>query len=282
MNSMQLVDMPASETDLTLSVCIDRAGDDGRPPFAVTRRTAVLAHGAGSSGDFVQRSFAAPLRAAGWRLVSYDLRGHGGSSPVRDPSRLGLDRHVQDLLAVAGRVGATLLGGVSMGAHAAVLAALDQRAPTELAGLLLALPAWTGKPEAVAAANGLQAAELRTVGTAAVLDRVCRDHPGWVADELASSWPTHDPIAFAAVLEALSVSSAPSVADLSQLRVPVGLVALDDDPMHPAAVAERWSRAIPNAALERVAFDAPAADRAVLGRAAMAAWQRAWELSASR
>ena len=86
---------------------------------------------------------------------------------------------------VADHVGATLLGGVSMGAHAAVLAALDDGAPAELAGLLLALPAWTGEPGVVAAANGVQAAELRAVGTAAVLERVCREHPGWVADELS-------------------------------------------------------------------------------------------------
>ncbi|HSP39195.1 MAG TPA: alpha/beta fold hydrolase [Frankiaceae bacterium] len=276
---MPVVDMPASETGVTLSVRIDRGGDDERPPLGESGRTAVLAHGAGSSGEFVQRAFGPPLRAAGWCLVSYDLRGHGRSSPVRDPARLGLDRHVQDLLTVADRVGATMLGGVSMGAHAAVLAALDQRAPPNLVGLLLALPAWTGEPEAVAAANAVQAAELRAVGTSAVLTRVCRDHPGWVADELAMSWPAHDQTAFASVLDALAMSSAPTDADLGQLPMPVGLVALDDDPMHPAAVAERWSRAIPRAELEHVGFDLPAGDRAVLGRAALAAWDRARSLS---
>jgi hypothetical protein len=64
------------------------------------------------------------------------------------------------------------------------------------------------------------------------------------------------------------------------VRVPTGIVALDDDPMHPAAVAELWSHRIPNAQLAHVPFEAPAADRAVLGRTALSVWRDA--LSASR
>jgi pimeloyl-ACP methyl ester carboxylesterase len=275
MNSMQVLDMPVSESHLTLSLTIDDAFPDGS-------RTAVLAHGAGSSADFVQRAFGAPLRSAGWRLVAYDLRGHGRSAPVTDPAQLQLADHVADLLAVAARTGATLLGGVSMGAHAAVSAALQPAAPRGLEGLLVALPAWTGAPDVVAAANAVQAAELRAVGVDAVLDRVCTDHPGWVADELATSWTHHDPAAFAAVLSALAASPGPTTAQLGRLQVPVGLVALDDDPMHPSAVADEWARLIPHAAVAHVAFSAPAPDRAVLGHAAVEAWRRARSLSGSR
>jgi pimeloyl-ACP methyl ester carboxylesterase len=169
-----------------------------------------------------------------------------------------------------------------MGAHAAVAAALDPAAPSLLAGLLLALPAWTGTPDVVAAANAVQAAELRAVGVQAVLDRVCTDHPGWVADELATSWPRHDPAAFTAVLSALAQSPGPTPEELGRLVVPVGLVALDDDPMHPSTVADEWARLIPHAAVEHVAFSAPATDRAVLGHAALDAWRRARSVSASR
>jgi pimeloyl-ACP methyl ester carboxylesterase len=280
MNSMQVLDMPGSEIAVTLSVRIDDLEGSGSGTGSRSAPTALIAHGAGSSGDFVQRAFAAPLRAAGWRLVSYDLRGHGNSTAVADEAALGLDRHVQDLLALAARTGATMLGGVSMGAHAAVLAALDATAPRDLAGLLLALPAWTGPPDLVAAANAVQAAELRAVGIAPVLDRIRRDHPGWVADELSGAWPGHDAAAFAAVLAALARSPGPSEAELARIAVPVGIVALDDDPMHPATVAEAWSRLIPRAGLERVAFDAPAADRSVLGSAALRAYRTV--VSASR
>lgn len=277
MNSMQASDMPGSEMDVTLSVCLDTVCLDtfpasGSAPAPDSAPTALIAHGAGSSGDFVRRAFGPPLRASGWRLASYDLRGHGASTPVTDESALTIDRHVADMLALARQTGATLLGGVSMGAHAAVLASLDPAAPPGLAGLLLTLPAWTGEPDLVATANAVQAAELRAVGTATVLERVCRDHPGWVADELAASWPQHDVAAFSAVLTALARSPGPTEAQLAQVPVPVGVVALDDDPMHPASVAELWSRRIPHAGFERLAFEAPAAERAVIGRAALAAW----------
>jgi pimeloyl-ACP methyl ester carboxylesterase len=279
MNSMQVVAMPGAETDITLSVELD----DERP--GAPAQIALLAHGAGSSADFVRRAFGGPLAAAGWRLASYDLRGHGRSTAVQDAARLDVAAHAADLSTLAERLGATLLGGVSIGAHAAVRAtSAASEADRVLArdGLLLALPAWTGAPDIVAAANAVQAAELARDGTAPVLDRICRDHPGWVADELAAAWPHHDVNSFVAVLRGLAASAAPTPAELRRIDVPVGLVALRDDPMHPADVAHRWAAALPRAVVAEVDFSAPEADRAVLGAAAITAWRRATQkLSAS-
>jgi pimeloyl-ACP methyl ester carboxylesterase len=268
---MQVIVMPGAETDITLKVTIDspEPRDSGSPP-----PTALIAHGAGSSGNFVRRAFADPLLGAGWRLISYDLRGHGASTPVDDPRRLELPSHVADLAGLAHLTGATLVGGVSMGAHAAVLTAIDADLP-DLAGLLLALPAWTGEPDLVAGANAVQAAELDAAGVDRVLQRIRRDHPGWVADELVAAWPLHVPAAFVAVLSGLARSAAPTPEQLQSVTVPAGLVALEDDPMHPAAVAERWRSFLPRAQLARLAFDAPAGDRSVLGRAALDAWTQA-------
>src|SRR4051812_27822086 len=206
MNSMQAVDMPGGEADVTLSVHIDGANGSGSVPAPRSSPTALIAHGAGSSGDFVRRAFGAPLQAAGWRLVSYDLRGHGASTPVTDEGALGLDRHVEDMVALARRTGATLLGGVSMGAHAAVLASLHPAAPPGLAGLLLTLPAGTGAPDVAPPATAVRAAGRRGVGRAPVPARVCRAHRGGVADERAGSCPRHDVAALSAVLAALARS----------------------------------------------------------------------------
>lgn len=276
--------MPGAEPDVTLAVTIDpprTSGSVGAPGIAL------IAHGAGSSAEFVRRAFGRPLRAAGWRLASYDLRGHGASTPVSDERQLDVRHHAADLAVLARALDAQLLGGVSMGAHAAVLAATGsaERGPIApaAAGLLLTLPAWTGEPDVVAAANAVQAAELAELGVEPVLHRICRDHPGWVADELAQAWPGHRPESFVAVLRALARSPGPAPEQLCRLRVPVGVVALRDDPMHPAAVARRWAGLIPGAVLAEVDFAAPTADRSVLGAAAITAWRRSgMGLSASR
>jgi pimeloyl-ACP methyl ester carboxylesterase len=284
MNSMQALVMPGAEADVTLSVTIDDAATGGS---VEEREIALIAHGAGSSADFVRRAFGPPLAAGGFRLASYDLRAHGDSSRIHDPDRLQLRQHAADLAVLAERLGARLLGGISLGAHAAVRAALSVQAalmartaprsaePDRLVGLLLVMPAWTGDPDAVAAANAVQAAELAAVGTSAVLRRIGEDHPGWVADELAAAWPRHDPESFVAALRGLARSAAPAVDELARIEVPVGVVALRDDPMHPATVAHRWAEALPRAVLAEVEFAAPATDRSVLGAAAVTAWRRA-------
>lgn len=230
--------------------------------------TALFAHGAGSDAGFVLRAFAGPLTAAGWRVAAVDLRGHAASTPVRDPCLLLPEHHGADLDRVAEVLEASLVGGVSMGAHAAVLAALRrQQRGQPLRAVALVMPAWTGPPGLVAAANVLQAQEIEQVGLRASLARIVSEHPGWVADELAGSWPLHDPAAFAAVLRALGTAPAPEEHQLAALACPAVVVALDDDPLHPSAVAEHWADLLPDATLVRVSQHDVGADRETLGRA---------------
>jgi hypothetical protein len=55
----------------------------------------------------------------------------------------------------------------------------------------------------------------------------------------------------------------------------VGIAALVDDPVHPLATARAWARALPRAAVRTTTIAALGADPAVLGRAALRAWQEA-------
>ncbi len=139
-----------------------------------------------------------------------------------------------------------------------------------LAGLLLALPAWTGPPGAVAAATGAAADQVDRLGVAGALAAARAGGVGWVADELAAAWPAYGDL-LAPTLRAAARSAGPSAAELAALAVPVGLVAFADDPLHPLAVAEEWAALLPRAALRCLRLADLAADRAPLGTAARAA-----------
>lgn len=243
-----------SVNDVTLSV-----SERGDPSAAAT----VIAHGAGSSADFALRVFA-PLPG---RLVAYDLRGHGNSTPIRDESLLRMDAHVADLAAVVTAVSARTVAGLSLGGHAVACWAADR----DLDAVLIGMPGWLGPPDAVAGANARQAAELAELGTEGSLRRIRRHAPAWVVDELEASWRRHDPAALQAVLRTLARSPAPSVDMLRAVRAPAAVVALADDPLHPVGVARRWARALPRGAYGEVTLDEMAHDRGALGRAAAAA-----------
>ena len=62
---------------------------------------------------------------------------------------------------------------------------------------------------------------------------------------------------------------------MSGARVPVGVVALLGDAVHPVPVARTWHASLPRGALRIIGLDAFGADPAALGRAAVDGWERA-------
>lgn len=230
---------------------------------------AVLLPGSGSSADFIRRAFGAPLAGAGYRLVAPQPRPGAG---VVVSTAAVLD-------AAVCRHRVALVGGVSLGAHVAVRWAAGPAAARpgtdRLAGLLLALPAWTGPPGAVAAASAVAATAVERHGTAAAL-RVASAAGGqrWVIDELAAAWPRYG-ADLAATLRATAAAPGPDPAELRRLDVPVGLVGFRDDPMHPAAVTEEWAALLPRCRVEWLDLADLATDRSRLGAAALRAWQLA-------
>jgi pimeloyl-ACP methyl ester carboxylesterase len=212
-------------------------------------RYAVLLPGSGSSVDFITRAFGGPLADNG-----YVLR-------VVPQSLAALDEAVD-------RWSPALVGGVSLGAHLAArwAAGVGRR----VGGLLLALPAWTGPPGEVAAASAYAAARVDQLGTPGALAEAARHAEPWVARELAAAWPAYGD-ALAATLRETAASHGPTAEQLRAVDVPAGVVAFRDDPLHPLAVAREWAALIPRARLVTLALADPAADRSVLGRAALAA-----------
>jgi hypothetical protein len=226
---------------------------------------AVVLPGSGSDEVFVRSVFAEPLRAVGIALEAVAPRH---AHDVVEGYRAELD-------AALDTPGPLLVGGISLGAHVAASWAARRRtaAGPRLAGLLLALPAWTGPAGDAAAALAARAtsAQARTDGVAAAVAAAGTGSPPWLAAELARAWPRYGS-GLAAALDAAAAEPAPDAAALRSLAVPAGIAALVDDPVHPLAVAEHWRGLLPRAALLSAPLAAFGADPAVLGRAAVLAW----------
>jgi pimeloyl-ACP methyl ester carboxylesterase len=221
-----------------------------------------LLPGTGSDDDYVYRAFSGAFEAAGAVVVA--------AKP--DPEQL-----VSGYLAVldgAACRGPIVAGGVSIGAAVATTWALAH--PDDVVAVLAALPAWTGAPDdAPAAVSARQTAfVLRRDGLAAASADLRATSPRWLGDELTRSWAGQWPGLPAAMEEAASFV-APTEAELAQLRVPMGIGAAVDDPIHPLDVAVRWAAAVPVAAVRTVTLDELGADPGCLGAACLAALQQA-------
>lgn len=252
----------------------------------------VVAHGVGSSARFVVDAFAEAAAAAGCRLVAYDLRGHGRSGPAQDVADHALALHVADLAAVAETVEASIVGGVSLGAHVAITLCAERLMgkgndlsevvtlhDPALEGLLVALPAWSGHAEPGEGPHAAVAAEIREVGLVGALERATSDPavPAWLGELLRRDWTAADRMSLEAALVALDGGTAPGRETLRAIAVPVGIVGWPDDPGHPLEVARDWARWLPRAALETVTMDAVGGDLGALGAAAFLALARARE-----
>ncbi len=105
----------------------------------------VLCHGVTATRRYVVHG-SRSLERAGFRIVTYDARGHGQSDPAPEGEGYGYPELVADLeRVVASEVGdgRFVFAGHSMGAHTAVAYAL--RHPQRLAGLVVIGPVYTGE-----------------------------------------------------------------------------------------------------------------------------------------
>lgn len=222
----------------------------------------LLCHGLTATRRYVLHGSRA-LSRAGYRVITYDARGHGESGPAPAGEGYGYPRLVEDLeRVVSDQVGDErfLLGGHSMGAHTAAAYAL--RYPERLAGLVLIGPTYTGAGDDDASSMAYWD------GLAAALEAEGID--GFVAyiaekQEIDARW--RDSIArftrermqcqehLGALVEALREvpRSQPfeSLDDLRSLEVPTLVVASNDeaDPGHPYEIAAAYAEALPAARL---------------------------------
>ena len=102
----------------------------------------VLAHGLTATRRYVVMGSTA-LQRSGHRVIAYDARGHGASSPAPDPAEYGYARArraTSRRCSTASGIERAVLAGASMGAHTLLWLALAR--PERVAGLVVITPAY--------------------------------------------------------------------------------------------------------------------------------------------
>ncbi|WP_157079844.1 alpha/beta fold hydrolase [Skermania piniformis] len=223
---------------------------------------AVLLPGTGSDATFAESAFGPALQ-----------RRNIAVHPVSPDPRRVVASYLEALDRAAERHGRILVGGISIGAAVALRWTGEQ--PGRVAGVLAALPAWTGAAGDAPAALSARATarQLRIDGLAAVTERMRASSPAWLAETLSRSWAAQWPHLPDALDEAADYPG-PTVAELRRTETPCGIAAATDDPVHPSVVAEQWARLLPHAMSTALTLTEIGADPAALGHACLAALDR--------
>jgi pimeloyl-ACP methyl ester carboxylesterase len=248
----------------TTSAGIERVIDGAGTRLALTDSgdgtPVVLLHGLTATRRYVVMG-SRSLERSGHRVLAYDARGHGSSSPAPDRSayaHVDMGHDLQAVLDALG-VGPAVLAGASMGAHTALWLALNE--PGRVAGLVVITPGYDpariddasrlarwdsladgleqGGVEGFVAAYGTPRVDERWRETVVRVIRqrlALHEHPEALADALRVV-PRSRPFA--------------TLEDLASIDVPTVVVASDDqaDPEHPRALGEAYAEAIPGARL---------------------------------
>jgi pimeloyl-ACP methyl ester carboxylesterase len=213
----------------------------------------VLLHGLSATRRYVVQG-SRHLVKRGYRLVAYDARGHGSSSPARCYEYADL---VDDLEAVLSHLELerTALVGSSMGAATAMAFTLEH--PERVPALVQITPAYTGTARGDGPWETL-AAELERGGVEAFVQAAQPDGvpEKWreVAREATRQrMERHEHLeAVAAALREVPRSVAWTGLDpLARLEVPVLIVGSRDeaDTLHPLRVAREYARRLPRGEL---------------------------------
>lgn len=239
---------------------VQLAGDD-----AGEGRPIVLLHGLTATRRYVVMGSRA-LERGGHRVIAYDARGHGRSSPAPAHDAYEYEDLGRDLIAVLDDRGIerAVLAGASMGAHTLLWAALT--VPERVAGLVVITPAYdpaTQLDEARLArwdalADGLERGGVEGFIAAQGRPDVPESWQETVVKVTRQRLSQHEhPEAVADALRAVPRSRPfGAIDDLGAISVPTVVVASADepDPGHPQAVGEAYAAAIPGA---RLVLDEP-------------------------
>jgi pimeloyl-ACP methyl ester carboxylesterase len=219
----------------------------------------VLLHGLTATRRYVVMG-SRLLERSGYRVIAYDARGHGRSTPAPAPAEYDYQDLAADLEAVLDALDAprALLAGASMGALTAL--SFARAHPDRVAALGVITPAYDPTvPSPLAQERDALAEGLRSGGVEGFLaaydfTAIPEQWRETVQTVIRQRLALHEhPAAVADALEVVPRSRPfPGLRDLVTVAMPTLVVASRDevDPGHPLALAEAYAQAIPGATLK--------------------------------
>lgn len=219
----------------------------------------VFQHGLGADVNQIFDLFQPP---PGFRLITFECRGHGETRPLGPEEKISVETFTEDLRALLEHlgIGRAVIGGISMGAAIALRFALEQ--PDRVLGLVLSRPAWLEQSRA----DNLRvfstlAKFIRQYGAwegaqryqeTAAYQQVRRDSPDSAKSLLAQFAHPRAGETVAKLERIPAYVPTHTRADWQTLRVPTLVLANRQDPVHPFEFGEVMAGAIPGACLVEV------------------------------
>ena len=214
-------------------------------------RVLVMTHGLLMDSRMYAR-FAPSLAAAGHRVITPDMLGHGESGQPHDMIAYSMQQYGEDVIALLDHLGVerAVIGGTSLGANVALEAAV--LAPERVRALVLEMPVLENALPAAAAAFVPLALALRVshrsmAVVAKIMSHVPRSH---LLVDTMIDFLRRDPVASLAVLDGLIFGRvAPPIEARRALVQPTLVIGHPSDPIHPFSDSDRIARELAHAHL---------------------------------
>jgi pimeloyl-ACP methyl ester carboxylesterase len=219
--------------------------------FGSGKRPLVLIHGLLMNRRMFDR-LGPEMAAAGNRVITVDLLGHGRSDRPTEMSQYSMTFFADQVVALLDHLGIdnAVVGGTSLGANTTL--ELAYLAPKRVRGMMVEMPVLDNALLAAAVIFtpmmvGLRFGEplLRLLASAA--RRIPRTNP---LIDIGLDWVRQDPAPSSAILEGLFLgSSAPHHQFRVQMTQPTLVIGHHADPLHPFSDSGMLAEELPNARL---------------------------------